>query len=307
MDARGLLGDEQPLPDLPVGEAGRHQGEDLPLARCQAEGRLGRGDPIAQIDASHRSEGLYLETEGFGTQSDGGVMRLAKSRTRSLAGTPGGEQRLREAQGCVGLEVGHPERVPSIHRRCPETGVGSCLQAARLRITQGSIGVREWLEDGAVAIDPRCHPMDRFDLHHAGPLPLLAATPNKNGKVGIYEASTGVSDGLGRATWNYDWHVDLRGARGVARGTTLGDYDLTLETDISSTDTLFGLPVPLDLTFGGAAAPADTVLYQQSFNPKFGNPSFDSSDPGHYHFRLVLTPKTFHGPEIAVAIRVDVS
>src|SRR5687768_18253549 len=47
---------------------------------------------------------------------------------------------------------------------------------------------------------------------------------HRDGQVGVYAADTGVSDGQGRATWNYDIHVDLRGAKGVAKGTTLGDY-----------------------------------------------------------------------------------
>lgn len=133
----------------------------------------------------------------------------------------------------------------------------------------------------------------------------LAASASKNSKVGIYEAATGVSDGSGRATWNYDWHVDLRGAQGVAAGTTLADYDLRLETDIADA-TLFGFPLPLDLAFGGAV-PGNTVLYQSSQNPKFGNAPFDAAVEGTYHFRLVLTPVTFNGPPLAVTIEVSVT
>jgi hypothetical protein len=131
----------------------------------------------------------------------------------------------------------------------------------------------------------------------------IEATPNQNGKVGIYEAETGTSDALGRATWNYDWHVDLRNAQGVAAGTALDDYELTLETDIGST--LFGFTVPLDLTFGGSI-PGDTVLYQSSQNPSFGNTEFDPLVPGTYTFRLVLTPVTFNGPALTVEIQVVV-
>ena len=98
------------------------------------------------------------------------------------------------------------------------------------------------------------------------------ASANRNGKVGIYEAATGTSDLQDRATWNYDWHVDLRDAHGVAAGTTLLDYDLTLETD--AFDSQFGFPVPLDLKFGGFI-PDNTVLYQSSQNPVFGGTDFD--------------------------------
>lgn len=131
----------------------------------------------------------------------------------------------------------------------------------------------------------------------------LEATANKNGKVGIYEAETGTSDALGRATWNYDWHVDLRNARGVAAGTTLADYDLTLETDMFASQ--FGFPVPVDLTFGGFV-PGNAVLYQSSFNPVFGATGFDPLAVDTYSLRLVLTPKTFNGPSLAVSIEVNV-
>lgn len=130
----------------------------------------------------------------------------------------------------------------------------------------------------------------------------LEAAPNRNGKVGIYQAAAGFSETT-RATWNYDWHVDLRGAFGVAAGTTLADYDLTLETDIASS--LFTFPNPVDLTFGGFI-PGGTVLYQSSQNPDFGNAEFNAADPGTYNFRMVLKPKTFKGPPLAVTIKVQV-
>ena len=131
----------------------------------------------------------------------------------------------------------------------------------------------------------------------------LDATPNKNRMVGIYEAKTGFSLGT-RAKWNYDWHVDLREAHGVAAGTTLADYDLTLETNMFTS--LFTIPVPVDLTFGGFI-PGDTVLYQSSQNPDFGNIDFNAEAELRYSIRLVLTPVTFNGPSLAVAIQVNVT
>ncbi len=141
----------------------------------------------------------------------------------------------------------------------------------------------------------------------------LMTVPNNDNHVGVYEAAGGFSgnsfsgDAMDkeRATWNYDWHVDLRDAFGVARGTTLGDYDLTLETDIAAT-TLFGFMLPLDLTFGGFI-PDDTILFQSSQNPDFGNPPFDAEAAGTYTFTLVLTPITFKGPPLSVSIQVNVS
>lgn len=135
----------------------------------------------------------------------------------------------------------------------------------------------------------------------------LGATPNHNGKTGIYQADTGFSTGT-RATWNYDWHVDLRNARGVAAGTTLADYSLTLETDMFSS--LFGFPVPADLTFGfddpNFVAP-NAVLFQESFNPDFGNSEFDPQLEDTYHLSLVLTPESFNGPPLEVSIQVAVT
>lgn len=135
----------------------------------------------------------------------------------------------------------------------------------------------------------------------------LEATPNLNGKIGIYQAETGFSTGT-RATWNYDWHVDLRNARGVAAGTTLADYDLNLETDMFSS--LFGSPDPADLTFGftdpNFVAP-NAVLFQESFNPDFGNSEFDPQVEDTYHLTLVLTPTSFNGPPLEVTIQVVVT
>ena len=45
--------------------------------------------------------------------------------------------------------------------------------------------------------------------------------PNNNGKVGVYEVETGIDPNAPPTTlawWNYDWHVDLRGAKGQYAG-----------------------------------------------------------------------------------------
>lgn len=135
----------------------------------------------------------------------------------------------------------------------------------------------------------------------------IEADPSRNGKTGIYQALTGFSSGT-RATWNYDWHVDLQNAKGVAAGTTLDDYDLTLETDMFSS--LFGSDIPADLTFGFAnpdfVAP-NAVLFQGSFNPDFGNDEFAPGVEDTYHLTLVLTPQSFNGPPLKVAIQVVVT
>ncbi|MDX1691190.1 MAG: hypothetical protein R3290_09240, partial [Acidimicrobiia bacterium] len=132
-------------------------------------------------------------------------------------------------------------------------------------------------------------------------LGTLEAFAGKGNRSGVYFADAGFSSGT-RGTWNYDWHVDLRDAHGVAKGTTLADYNLTLETD--AFDSLFGFD-PADLTFGGLLG--DAVLYQGSFNPDFGNDDYDATVETTYTFRLVLTPKTFNGPPLAAAMSVVVT
>jgi hypothetical protein len=132
--------------------------------------------------------------------------------------------------------------------------------------------------------------------------PSFMAVPNNDNKVGVYETTVGFSDAQDRATWNYDWHIDLRDAFGVAEGTTIADYDLTLETDMFTS--LFTFPVPVDLTFGGFI-PGDTILLQSSQNPDFGNNEFDAEAVGTYTFTLVLTPTSFKGPPLSVSIQVN--
>ena len=129
--------------------------------------------------------------------------------------------------------------------------------------------------------------------------------PRRSRRVGVYDADVGESD-PGRATWNYDWHVDLRNARGPFRNVTLDDYDLFLVTNIvGRNDTLFELPVPLNLKFDDDAFPPGVVLYQGSLNPNFGNDIFDQFAARNYRFTLVLRPKG-EGQPISVSMRVRV-
>lgn len=144
----------------------------------------------------------------------------------------------------------------------------------------------------------------------------LQVTGDRGNRVGVYEAATGISDHLGRATWNYDFHVDLSNATGNARGKVLADYRLVLEQDYTAQN-LFGalgsdpVELPLDAQSAGGVCSNSTFdatsLCQQSWNPKFGNSDFDPEAERTYNLRLVLTPKTFNGPPLAVAIQVVVA
>jgi hypothetical protein len=137
----------------------------------------------------------------------------------------------------------------------------------------------------------------RAQARFVGPLDVT-----RDKKVGVYQAETGVSDGLGRATWNYDLHVDLRGAQGVAAGRKLGDYSLVLTSDIG----ICGAPAGCEL-LGIPPFTAIADLSQESWNPKFFNPGFDATAEDTYHFTLTLTPQAFNGPPIEVKMRVEVT
>lgn len=120
-------------------------------------------------------------------------------------------------------------------------------------------------------------------------------------KVGEYTAATGFDGSTtNRAEWNYDVHLDLRDARGVARGTTLADYTLTMTHDIAA-----DMDNPFDLTFGVPQLD-NAVLLQHSFNPMFFNSTFDPTVEDTYRLSVTLTPVTFHGPPLTATILVHV-
>jgi hypothetical protein len=114
-----------------------------------------------------------------------------------------------------------------------------------------------------------------------------------------YFAPTG-SPGGGLARWNAELDIDLRGS-----GHTLDDYTAIITlTDRS------GLVTPVDLVATGLID-GDAVLYQASENPGFPLfapvfPSFDPNAPGIYSFDLKLTPRTFTGDTLEVAMNIDV-
>lgn len=135
--------------------------------------------------------------------------------------------------------------------------------------------------------------------------PTMPVTRAK--QVGVYQATTGVSDGLGRAKWNYDLHVDLRNAQGIAAGKTLGDYSLVLDSDIGLTLTTpvstCAFPCDLSALF---FLPATVEIFQASLNPVFFSTGFNPMAQDSYSFTFTLTPKTFNGPSITARMRVDV-
>ena len=137
---------------------------------------------------------------------------------------------------------------------------------------------------------------------------LLEVTGTRGNRVGVYEAKTGFDGSSNRAEWNYEWSVDLRNAKGKAGGKTLDDSSLVLEQDYTE-QSLFGLLGydPVQLFMPGTCDYVTDYVCQQSWNPTFGNDDFDLSAEATYNLRLVLTPKTFNGPPLAVKIQVDVT
>lgn len=168
----------------------------------------------------------------------------------------------------------------------------------------------EWITAETQGIELGLRATDRTDG-------LLDVTGTNGNRVGVYEASTGFDTGTtDRAEWNYEWSVDLSGATGNAEDKVLSDYRLALEQDFTE-ESLFGVlgsdPVTLVGTVDGEffAGCSDAVqtetLCQQSWNPVFGNGDFDPNAAETYNLRLVLTPETFNGPPLAVAIQVNVT
>lgn len=153
---------------------------------------------------------------------------------------------------------------------------------------------------------------------------LLDVAGTNGDRVGVYDAPIGVSGespGTGNnARWNYDFHVDVSDATGNREGTNLEDYRLTLEQDFTEQSLFEELGRPVELPFVGGVGSFDTFtaqLCQQSWNPGFGNgfdrqdtgdgAAFDPTEAGTYNLRLVLTPATFDGAPVTVAIQVEVT
>lgn len=141
---------------------------------------------------------------------------------------------------------------------------------------------------------------------------LLDVTGTNGNRVGVYNASTGF-DGTtsNRAEWNFELSVDLRNATGNAEGKTVADYSLSVQQDFADFD-LTNLTMPdhvcpgPDTNIGGYVNEAATIC-QQSWNPIFFGAPYNPADETTYNIRLVLTPKTFSGAPLAVAIQVVVT
>jgi hypothetical protein len=106
-----LLGHVEPLADLAVRRAGRHQRQHVALAGCQAEGvlglvaaglgRSGRGFALAQLEPRACGERLHLVHEPRTAEASraGERLRRGGGRGRALAC---GHQRLGEPPAGIG-------------------------------------------------------------------------------------------------------------------------------------------------------------------------------------------------------------
>lgn len=157
----------------------------------------------------------------------------------------------------------------------------------------------EWITTEVQGVILGLRATDRFDG-------VLNVTGTKGDRVGVYEATTGF-DGLttDRAEWNYEWSVDLSGAKSLsARGKTIADYSLTLEQDFVPLYGTFNLLMP------DVCGAVSSTLCQESWNPMFfgaASNGYNVDAEATYNLRLVLTPTTFNGPVLAVAIQVNVT
>lgn len=160
----------------------------------------------------------------------------------------------------------------------------------------------EWVTAEVQGVVIGLRATDRTD----GSLDVTGANGNR---VGVYEAATGLDGSTAdRAEWNYEWSVDLSAASANAAGRTIADYSLVLEQDFAPGLGTFDLP----MTLPGVCSPdaVSAILCQQSWNPLFFNGAgngYDVNAEGTYNLRLILTPATFNGPALAVAIRVNVT
>jgi PEP-CTERM motif len=85
----------------------------------------------------------------------------------------------------------------------------------------------------------------------------------------------------GRATWNYDIHVQFNPGQDI-NGE---DIDVLLEIDSDPSAGVIWNPISIDAAF----PIANWTLFQASWNPTFalvGIPGFDLNTPGIYDFRL---------------------
>ena len=111
--------------DLAVGVAAGDEGQDLRLARCEAEElkallRVGRHSK-RRCDLQPRALGEQLELRGQRLGSDPGRdrMRLPERPARLGAGRAGGDQRLGLAPAAVGSERRTFEPIPGRRRLRP--------------------------------------------------------------------------------------------------------------------------------------------------------------------------------------------
>lgn len=146
-------------------------------------------------------------------------------------------------------------------------------------------------------------PVERFGDFN---LPLV-----KDGQTGVYIVPNGTfSDGA--SSWGYSIYVNVEGAFGVAKGTTLEDYDIEVIQDYDNTGDWYGTGLDsttyfdVESTYPTGEFPGfgndDPYKYQQSWAPTFGTTGFDTDAEAAYTITLALIPKTFNGPPLSVTV-----
>jgi len=131
--------------------------------------------------------------------------------------------------------------------------------------------------------------------------PTLSQT--NDGSKATYSAKTGES-GPGLGTWNYDFHIDLRGILHPVTGDPL---ELSDYAAIFTVTDAGGAVEVADLNLAGLGL---IHLFQTSLNPGFASvfPTvYDPFEPGVYNFVLSLTPATFVGDTLVAEMDVVVT
>lgn len=156
-------------------------------------------------------------------------------------------------------------------------------------------------------IEVGLRPVERYGDFN---LPLAAM-----GRIGLYSVPNGDSVDT-QSAWGYSIYVNVENAYGVAKGTTLADYDIVVTQTYDLDGNWFGLEGIDSTNYFDLEAKTPTGIfpgfgndnpykYQQSWAPTFGTTGFDTSAEEAYEITLTLIPRTFKGAPLSVTVVAD--
>jgi hypothetical protein len=140
-------------------------------------------------------------------------------------------------------------------------------------------------------------------------LPLAA-----KGRVGTYAVPNGEAFDT-QSAWGFSIYVNVENAYGVAKGTTLADYDIVVTQTYDQAGNWYGLGLDTTTYFDLEAKTPTGIFpgfgndnpykYQQSWAPTFGTTGFDTSAEMAYEITLTLIPRSFKGAPLSVTVVAD--